>query len=80
MKYRKGIDVSEATEKELLRWHMEKVTKESDEDVAGCANAMASLYSSFENVHAVRFVAFTVFFQLFVNSIVLIHKLLRSQR
>lgn len=30
MKYRKGINVSNATERELLRWQMEKVVKDSD--------------------------------------------------
>lgn len=42
MKYRKGIKISEATEKELLRYQMEKIAKEScSEDLSGESTALA---------------------------------------
>lgn len=50
MKYRKGIDISEATEKELLRYQMEKIAKEScSEDLSGESTALAELYKSLKN-------------------------------
>lgn len=50
MKYRKGIKISEATEKELLRYQMEKIAKEScSEDLSGESTALAELYKSLKN-------------------------------
>ena len=47
MKYRKGIEISEATEKELLQYQMEKIAKEScSEDLSGESTALAELYKS----------------------------------
>ena len=50
MKYRKGIEISEATEKELLRYQMEKIAKEScSEDLSGESTDLAELYKSLKN-------------------------------
>lgn len=52
MKYRKGINVSDATEKELIRYQMERIVKEScDENLGECSMALAELYKSLKNVH-----------------------------
>lgn len=52
MKYRKGIDVSDATEKELIRYQMERIVKEScDENLGECSMAFAELYKSFLNTY-----------------------------
>ena len=51
MKYRKGIKISDATEKELLRYQMEKIAKEScSEDLSGESTALAELYKSLKNI------------------------------
>lgn len=81
MKYRKNIPISEMTERELIRWHMEKVTNESYDDIASdCAMAMAKLYKSFHDGNTIMWLTFGVFFQLCVNSLVLIIKLFGSER
>ena len=50
MKYRKGIEISDATEEELLRYQMEKIAKEScSEDLSGESTALAELYKSLKN-------------------------------
>lgn len=50
MKCRKGIEISEATEKELLRYQMEKIAKEScSEDLSGESTALAELYKLLKN-------------------------------
>lgn len=52
MKYRKGINVSDATEKELIRYQMERIVKEScDENLGECSMALAELCKLFKNVH-----------------------------
>lgn len=80
MKRRKAVHVEEATEKELLRWHMEQMAKESNGMTSSeCASAMAELYSSFQNSHTLRILTLTVFFQLVVNVFVLFIKLFRSE-
>ncbi len=80
MKRRKNITVEKATEKELLRWHMEQMAKESNGMTSSeCASAMAELYSSFQNSHTFRILAFTIFFQFTVNIFVLFIKLFRSK-
>lgn len=80
MKRRKDISVKDASEKELLRWHMEQVTKESSGMTAcECASAMAELYSSFQNCHTFRFLALAVFFQLLIGTAILIIELCRGK-
>lgn len=81
MKLRKDVPVSEMTEKELLRWHMEMVTKESYDDIASdCATAMANLYRSLHNGNATMWLGFVMLLQFSVNGLVLIKKLFRSKR
>ena len=81
LKYRKNIPINAATERELLRWHMEKVTKESsDENAAECASAMAELYRLFQNGYTFRFLAFAVLFQLIVYGGISVIQLMRGKR
>ena len=81
MKYRRGIPVEKATERELLRWQMEQMAKESGGvDSDRCATAMAGLYSSFQNGYAIWFLIFAIILQLVVNILVLIVKLRRCKR
>lgn len=81
MKYRRGIPVEKATERELLRWQMEQMAKESGGvDPDRCATAMAGLYSSFQNGYAIWFLIFAIILQLVVNILVLIVKLRRCER
>lgn len=80
MRKRKDIPVEEATEKELLRWHMEQMAKESGGMTScECASAMAELYDSFQNGHAFRFLILAVFFQLTINICVLVIELFRRK-
>lgn len=81
VRYRRGIPIEKATEKELLRWQMEQMAKESGGvDSDRCATAMAELYSSFQNGYAIRFLIFAITLQLVVNILVLIVKLRRCER
>lgn len=76
MRYRKGIEISDATEKELLRYQMEKIAKEScSEDLGGESAALAELYESLKNTDIRVFVGFLISFHLIVHLIVLIKKL-----
>lgn len=62
LKYRKEIPVSDATEEELLRWHMENLTKESYDCSPGeRASGMVELYRSFQNAHSIRLLVFAIF-------------------
>ena len=73
MKYRKGIRVSDATEKELLRYQMEKIVKESEtENLGEVSIALAELYQSLKNSHARAFLRILVSFYLIVHIIILI--------
>ena len=64
MKYRKGIKISEATEKELLRYQMEKIAKEScSEDLSGESTALAELYKSLKNSDIRVFICKSQIFQ-----------------
>ena len=80
MRYRKGIEISDATEKELLRYQMEKIAKEScSEDLGGESAALAELYESLKNTDIRVFVGFLISFHLIVHLIVLIKKLFRCK-
>lgn len=80
MKYRKGIDISEATEKELLRYQMEKIAKEScSEDLSGESTALAELYKSLKNSDIRVFIGFLINLHLIVDLIVLVKKLFRGE-
>ena len=73
MRCKKGKPIKEATEKELLRWHMEKTAEQlHDENIGECSNAFANLYTSFKNTHAIRMVLFVVVLQFLINNFVLI--------
>lgn len=75
-RYRKGVPVSKATEKELLRYQMERIVKKSDSDNLGeCSKALAELYKSFKDTYTRRFFTFVIFFQFFINSFVFVKKL-----
>lgn len=80
MKYRKGIKISDATEKELLRYQMEKIAKEScSEDLSGESTALAELYKSLKNTDIWIFSGFLISFYLVVHFVILIKKLLRCE-
>ena len=80
MKYRKGIKISEATEKELLRYQMEKIAKEScSEDLSGESTALAELYKSLKNSGIRVFIGFLISLHLIVDLIVLVKKLFRGE-
>lgn len=75
MRYRKGIDVSDATEEELLRYQMERIVKEScDENLSECSMALAELHRSLKDTHSGRFVFLLVAFLFFVNSYIFFTK------
>lgn len=76
MKYRKGIEISGATEKELLRYQMEKIAKEScSEDLSGESTALAELYKSLKNTDILILSGFLISLNLVVHLIILIKKL-----
>lgn len=76
MKYRKGIEISNATEKELLRYQMEKIAKEScSEDLGSESTALAELYKSLKNSNIRVFIGFLIILHLIVDFIVLVKKL-----
>lgn len=76
MKYRKGIEISNATEKELLRYQMEKIAKETcSENLSGESAALAELYESFKNADIRGIVGFLISLHLIVYLIVLVKKL-----
>lgn len=80
MKYRKGIKISEATEKELLRYQMEKIAKEScSEDLSGESTALAELYKSLKNSDIRVFIGFLISLHLIVDLIILVKKLFRGE-
>lgn len=79
MRYRKGIDVSKATEKELLRYQMERIVKESNEENLGsCSNAFKGLYDSFENTRARRLIFLAACFYLGMNFLIFCKKFFRG--
>ena len=81
MRYRKGIDASEATEEELLRYQMERIVKEScDENLGECSIALAELHRSLKDTHSGRFVFLLVSFQFFVNFYIFVVELLWGKR
>lgn len=80
MKYRKEIKISDATEKELLRYQMEKIAKEScSEDLSGESTALAELYKSLKNIDIWIFSGFLISLYLVVHFVILIKKLLRGE-
>lgn len=77
MKYRKGIKVSDATEKELLRYQMERIAKESEtENLGNNSIALAELYKLLENSYSRTFFRVLVILYLSIHFIVLIKKFL----
>ena len=80
MKYRKGIEISNATEKELLRYQMEKIVKEScSEDLSGESTVLAELYNSLKNTDIRSLIGFLVSLHLGIYLIILIKKLFWSK-
>lgn len=82
MKYRKGIDISNATERELLRWQMEKIIKESDSmeySLGECSEALAKLNNSLENSYTRFLLRLMVCLYSVIGVSVLIIKLLRRE-
>ena len=80
MKYRKGIKISDATEKELLRYQMEKIAKEScSEDLSGESTALAELYKSLKNADIRTLIGFLISFHLVIYLIILVKKLFWSK-
>ncbi len=78
MKFRKGIEISNATEEEMLRWQMERIAKVSavadDELLGEYSEALAKLYNSFKYRHAGIFLGIFMSFYLIINFFVLIIK------
>lgn len=76
MKYRKNIDVSDATEDELIRFQMEQIVKSSSHEEAcnlgECSGALAKLYELLKYRHLRFIIGAAVFLDLLVGFIVLI--------
>lgn len=80
MIYRKGINVSEATENELLRWQMERIIKESSEDSLGeNSEALVKLNDSLQNSYARAFLLFAMCLYSVIGFFVFVTKLLRRE-
>ena len=79
MKYKKGVEIENATEEEMLRWQMEKIIKASDviddESLGECSEALAKLYNSLKYRHAGLFLGIFMSFYLIINFFVLIIKI-----
>lgn len=84
MKYRKGILVEDATEKELLRWQMEKIVKESDDmsnrSLGECSYALAKLHESLENRNRRTLFGIVVLFNCFICTLIFIVQLFWRER
>ena len=80
MKYRKGIGINDATERELLRWQMERIVKESSEDSLGeSSEALAKLNDSLQNSYARAFLLFAMCLYSVIGFFVFVIKFLRRE-
>lgn len=82
MRYRRGIDISNATERELIRWQMEKIIKESDSadySLGEWSEALAKLNNSLENSYSGFLLRLTVCLYSIVGVSVLVIKFLRRE-
>lgn len=78
MKYRKGIEPSEATEEELLRYQMVNIVRTSEREIEGlgeCSAALAKIYNSLKYRNIRFFAGFLISLYLIVGFFVLIKKL-----
>lgn len=81
MLIRRGIPVERATERELLRFRMEKLAARIDERNLGEEGiALAKMCETLDKLNGQRIVRLAVLFYSFVGFCVLVVKLLRSKR
>lgn len=77
MRCRKGIELDEATEEELLRYQMVNIVKTSRDDVDSlgeCSDALAKIYNSLKYRHIRFFLGFLLGLYLIVGFFILIKK------
>lgn len=81
MERRKGIPVEEATERELLRYKIERVASHNTEyNLGEEGKALAEMCKTLDHLNERLVIRFIVFFYSFIGLFVFIAKAFRSKR
>lgn len=82
MKYRKNIDINNATEEELLRYQMENIVKTSVneiENLGECSESLTKIYKSLKYRHTRSLFGFMINIYLIVGVFIFVIKFFRRK-